>query len=150
MGIIFTIKLITGDIMNKETAKENILERLEVGDELVGFFTAQSPFPILWFLLLGPLGAFFIKTYFVAVTKNGINFHQLSLMGKFKGEGDFFHFNEIESVKIKNGMLQRPMTFVLNNGVKVKIKAQKKGLDRVAKLDEKTLEQIEKNITVIA
>jgi len=149
MGIIFTIKITIGDIMNKETAKENILERLEVGDELVGFFIAQSPFPILWFLLLGPLGAFFMKTYFVAVTKNGINFHQLSLMGKFKEEGDFFHFNEIESVKIKNGMLQRPMTFVLNNGVKVKIKAQKKGLDRVAKLDEKTLEQIEKNITVI-
>lgn len=135
--------------MNKETAKKYILERLKAGDELVGFFMAQSPFPIWWFLLLGPLGLFFMKTYFVAVTKNGINFHQLTLMGKFKDDGDFFNFDEIENVKIKNGMLQRPMIFTLNNGVKVKIKAQKKGLERVAKLTEKTLQHIKNNITVI-
>lgn len=135
--------------MKKEVAKEHILEELRNGDELVGFFMAQSPFPIWWFLLLGPLGMLFMKTYFIAVTKNGINFHKLSLMGKFKSDGDFFKFDEIKNVKIKDGMMQRPMIFILNNGVKVKIKAQKKGFERVAKLDEKTLQHIEDNITVI-
>jgi hypothetical protein len=136
--------------MNKEEAKEHILKHLEEGDELVGFFVAQSPFPIWWFLLLGPLGILFLKTYFVAVTKNGINFHRLSLMGKFKDEGDFFRFSEIENVKIKNGILQRPMIFTLKNGIKVKIKAQLKGIEKVAKLTEETQKHIENNIPVAA
>lgn len=136
--------------MNKEEAKGYIAKRLSTGDELVGFFTAQGPFPIWWFLLLGPLGALFLKTYYVAVTNKGINFYRLSLMGKFKDDGDYFGFDEIESVKIKSGMMQRPMIFTLNNARKVKIKAQLKGLERVAKLTEETQKFIEKNITVVA
>lgn len=136
--------------MTLEVAEKNILERLEKGDKLVGFFIAQSPFPIWWYMLLGPLGLFFLKTYFIAVTNNGIGFHKLTLMGKFKGDGDFFNYDEIESIKIKNGLMRRPMIFALKNGVKVKIKAQKKGLGQAAKLNEDTLEHIIKNIPVIS
>jgi hypothetical protein len=134
--------------MNKEEAKRYIEERLSNSDKLVGYFIAQGPFPIWWFLLLGPFGALFLKTYYIAVTNNGINFYRLSLMGKFKDDGDFFGFDEIESVKIKSGMMQRPMIFTLGNARKVKIKAQLKGLERVAKLTDETQRFIEKNITV--
>lgn len=136
--------------MKKEEAQTYIIKHLSIGDELVGFFSAQGPFPIWWFLLLGPLGVLFLKSYFIAVTKNGINFYRLSLMGKFKDDGDFFTFDEIENVKIKSGMMQRPMIFTLKNAGKVKIKAQLKGLERVAKLTEETQRFIEKNITVAA
>jgi len=135
--------------MNKEEARGYIAERLSENDKLVGFFIAQGPFPIWWFLLLGPLGFLFLKTYYIAVTNNGINFYRLSLMGKFKDDGDFFAFNEIENVKITSGMMQRPMLFTLKDAGKVKIKAQLKGLERVAKLTEETQEFIENNITVV-
>jgi hypothetical protein len=50
--------------MNKEEAKRYIEERLSNSDKLVGYFIAQGPFPIWWFLLLGPFGALFLKTYY--------------------------------------------------------------------------------------
>ena len=134
--------------MRKEDAKKHILKGLKENDELVGFFTAQGPFPIWWFLLLGPLGFLFLKAYFIGVTQNGIGFYRLSIMGKFKDEGDFFQFSEIESVKIKKGFFQRPLIFTLNNGTKIKIKAQIKGLAQVAKMSEKVQQHIENNISV--
>ena len=135
--------------MSKDEAKEHILENLSEDDSLVGFFIAQGAFPIWWFVLLGPFGALFIKTYYIAVTSKGINFYRLSLMGKFKDDGDFFTFDEIQNVKIKKGIVQRHMLFTFKDAVKVKIKAQLKGLDRVAKLTEETQQFIEKNITLV-
>lgn len=135
--------------MKKEEVKEYILNHLSNGDKLVGFFIAQGPFPIWWFLLLGPFGALFLKTYYIAVTNSGISFYRLSLMGKFKDKGDFFHFDEIQSVKIKSGIIQSPMIFMLTNKRKVKIKAQVKGLGKIAKLTEETQKFIEKNINVV-
>jgi len=136
--------------MKKEEAKEYLLNSIDNDDELVGFFMAQGPFPIWWFLLLGPLGAFFFKFYYVAVTQKGISFYRLSIMGKFKDEGDFFKFSEIESVKIKNGILQRPFIFTLKNGTKIKIKAQIKGVEKVAKLTDNVQKHIENNIAVVS
>ena len=136
--------------MKKEEAEEHILNSIDNDDELIGFFTAQGPFPIWWFLLLGPLGAFFLKYYYIGVTQKGISFYRLSIMGKFKDEGDFFPFSEIESVKIKNGFLQRPLIFTLENGTKIKIKAQIKGVERVAKLSDEVQKHIENNITVVS
>ena len=132
--------------MKIEEAKQHIENHLQEGDELVGFFSAQSPFPIWWVLLLGPLGILFLKAYFVAVTKNGINFHRLTLWGKFKDDGDFFNFDEIENVKIKGGVVQRPMIFTLKNGTKIKVKAQIRALAKVANLTEETQKHIEENI----
>ena len=132
--------------MNKLKAKEHILNHLGADDKLIGFFIAQGYFPIWWVLLLGPFGVIFLKTYYVSVTKNGINFHKLSFMGKFKDDGDFFKFDEIESVEIKKGIMQKPIIFMLKNGVKIKIKAQSKGLSKVATLNEETQEFILNNI----
>ena len=86
-----------------------------------------------------------MKTYFLAVTEKGISFHKLSLLGKFK-EHDFFEFNDIESVKIGKGVLQRPMKFKFKNNRKIKIKAQLKGVDKVAKLLPDVQQHIERNI----
>lgn len=131
--------------MNKEQAKEYIEENLNEGDSLIGFFQAISPPKIWLFLLIGPLFFLSMRTYFLAVTEKGISFHKLSLLGKFK-EHDFFEFGDIESVKIGKGLLQRPMKFVFKNNRKLKLKAQLKGVEKVAKLLPHVQQHIESNI----
>jgi hypothetical protein len=131
--------------MNKEQAKEYIEKHLNDGDKLIGFFQAISP-PNIWlFPLIGPLFILSMKTYFLAVTEKGISFHKLSLLGKFK-EHDFFEFGEIESVEIGNGLLQRPMKFAFKNNRKIKVKAQLKGVEKVAKLLPDVQQHIENNV----
>lgn len=134
--------------MNKEQAKKHIEENLNDGDSLIGFFQAVSP-PNIWlFLLIGPLFILSMRTYFLAVTEKGISFHKLSLLGKFK-EHDFFEFGDIESVKIGKGLLQRPMKFAFKNNRKIKVKAQLKGVEKVAKLLPEVQEHIESNIPLV-
>ena len=131
--------------MNKEQAKKYIEENLNDGDTLIGFFQAVSP-PNIWLLfLIGPLFILSMKTYFLAVTEKGISFHKLSMLGKFK-DHDFFEFGDIETVKIGKGVLQRPMKFEFKNNRKIKVKAQLKGVERVAKLMPEVQRHIENNI----
>ena len=134
--------------MKKEKAKEYIEKNLSPDDSLIGFFAAQQSFKIWLFLLIGPLAVLSMKSYFVAVTRKGIYFHRLNLLGKFS-DYDFFEFTEIETVRIAKGTFQRPMKFNFKNGRNIEIKAQVKGLDRIAKLTEETLQQIQNNIKVI-
>lgn len=134
--------------MNKEQAKKYIEENLNDGDSLIGFFQAVSP-PNIWlFLLIGPLSILSMRTYFLAVTEKGISFYRLSLLGKFK-EHDFFEFGDIESVKIGKGLLQRPMKFTFKNNRKIKVKAQLKGVEKVAKLLPDVQKHIESNIPLV-
>ena len=134
--------------MNKIEAQQHIDKYIEPGDSLVGFFYAQEPFKIWLFFLIGPFTVLSMKHLFIAVTKNGMHFHRLSLMGKFI-QGDFFTFSEIDNVKIGKGMLQRPMKFTFKNGRKLKINAQLKGVEKVAKLTEATQQHIEANIPLV-
>ncbi|MCQ8119260.1 hypothetical protein [Methylomonas rosea] len=134
--------------MTKEAAKEHILKNLTPGDSLVGFFIAQQPFKLWLFFIIGPLAVLSMKQYFIAVTQKGIHFHRLNLWGKFASD-DFFAFNEIATVKIGKGMLQRPMKFTFKNGRNIYIKAQLKGVEKVAKLDEATQKHIEQHIAVV-
>lgn len=131
--------------MKKEDARQHIEQHLESGDSLVGFFQAIQPFKLWLFLFIGPLAVLSMKYYFVAVTRKGITFHRLNLLGKFAGQ-DAFPFSDIESVKIGKGMLQRPMTFRFSNGRKLYLKGQLKGVERVAKIDAETQRFIEDNV----
>ena len=132
--------------MNKEQAKKHIEENLNDGDSLIGFFQAVTP-PNFWlFLLIGPFFFISMRIYFLAVTEKGIFFHKLSPLGKFK-EHDFFEFSEIESVKIGKGILQRPIKFVFINNRKIEVKAQLKGVGKVAKLLPSLQQYIESNIS---
>lgn len=131
--------------MNKYQAKEHIDRHLQDGDDLIGFFQAVRP-PYLWLvLLIGPLFVLSMRIYVLAVTERGIAFHRLSMIGKFKGY-DFFEYSEIESVKIGKGILQRPMKFKFKNGRKLTVKAQLKGVEKVAKLSPEVQRHIEQNI----
>ncbi len=134
--------------MNKEKAQEQIEKKIDQDDILVGFFYAQQPFKIWLFFLIGPLAVLSMKYYFVCVTKKGIHFHRLNLLGKFANH-DFFKFEEIENVKIGKGILQRPMKYQFKNGQSLILKAQLKGLEKVAKLNEATQQHIEKNIKTL-
>lgn len=131
--------------MKKENARQHIEQYLEPGDSLVGFFQAIQPFKWWLFLLIGPLAVLSMKYHFVAVTRKGVTFHRLNLLGKFAGQ-DAFAFTDIESVKIGKGILQRPMTFRFHNGRKLYLKGQLKGVEKVAKIDETTQRFIEDNI----
>jgi len=134
--------------MKKEKAQEHIVSNLADNDSLVGFFYAQQPFKIWLFFIIGPLAVLSMKYYFIAVTTKGVHFHRLNILGKF-ADNDFFKFAEIENVKIGKGIVQRPMKFNFNNGRSIKIKAQLKGVERVAKLTENIQKHIENNITVL-
>ncbi|MBT3303441.1 MAG: hypothetical protein HN982_04420 [Candidatus Marinimicrobia bacterium] len=131
--------------MNKEKAQEHIENNLNNNDSLVGFFQAIEPPKIWLFFVIGPLAILSMKTYFVAATANGMHFFKLNLLGKFSDD-DFFNFNEIENVKIGKGLLQRPFLFQFKNSRKLKIKAQLKGVDKIAKLTDETQNHIENNI----
>ena len=133
--------------MHKDTAFEHIKKATPTDEELIGYFMATKPFKIWLFVVIGPLAALSMKQYFVAITNAGVHFYKLNLLGKFS-QHDFFSYDEIESIKIGKGAMWIPMKFKFASGRKLKVKAQKKGLDRVAKIDDKTLEYIKQNIAL--
>lgn len=134
--------------MDKNMAFEHINENLSQGDVLVGFFQATQSFKLWLFFLIGPLAVLSMKFYFVAVTQRGIYFHRLNFWGKF-ADYDFFQFDEIENVEMGDGFLQKPMQYFFKNGRKLKLKAQLKGTQKVAKLDEETLQYLNKHLVVL-
>lgn len=146
LGRALTIRF--RETMKKEDALHHIEQHLEPEDSLVGFFQAMQPFKWWLFLLIGPLAVLSMKYYFVAVSRKGVSFHRLSMLGKFAGH-DMFAFDDIESVKIGKGILQRPMTFRFRNGRKLYLKGQLKGVDRVAKIDEATQRFIEDHVETV-
>jgi hypothetical protein len=131
--------------MKTEIAQKHIQKNIASDDFLIGFFYAIQPFKWWLFFLIGPLAVLSMKSLFVAVTKNGLTFHRLNMLGKFSGS-DSFTYKEIENVKIGKGLLQRPMEFKFINGRKLKIKAQLKGVASVAKITEPVQRHIEANI----
>lgn len=131
--------------MHKDAALAHIQNHLSPEERLIGFFAAQRPMKFWLFFLIGPLAALSAKAYYLGVTDKGVHFHALNLLGKFS-QHDFFAYDEIANVKIGSGMLQIPMKFTFKNGRKLTVRAQKKGLDRVAKIDEQALAALKQNI----
>ena len=128
--------------MKKEKARDElILPKLQSGEELIGFFQAQYTPSWGWYFLIGPLFAFAIRIYFVAVTDKGIHYHKLTFFGK-PDTSNYFTWNEIEKVKLSKGLLQAPLKFTFSNGRKLKLKAQLKGMEKIAKLDDRTKEYL--------
>lgn len=134
--------------MNKEQVKAAIEKSLKPDEQLLGFFIAQKHPPFWYYLLLGPLAALALRGYLVGVTNKGIHFHKMNLMGKLS-QHDIFAFDEIKTFKVGSGLIQLPLTFTFSNGQKLNIKAQKRGLDRIAKIDENTVAMIRQNIKAI-
>lgn len=130
--------------MKKEIAKKHIEDNMNDGDSLIGFFQALQ-LNIFLILLMGPIFFFTIRKYFVGVTQNGISFHKLSFIEKFK-EHDFFRYDEIESVKIGKGLLYKPMKFTFKNGRKINLKAHLRCVDAIAKITPDVQKHIENNI----
>lgn len=124
--------------MNKEQIKNDfILPRLKQGEELVGFFQASYTPSIGWFFLIGPLTFLSMRIYYVAVTNQGLHLHKLGFLGKAETY-DFFSYAEISKIKLGKGFLQAPLQLVFSNGRKLALKAQLKGVDKIAKLDDRT------------
>lgn len=135
--------------MHKDIAKEFIVEKLAEGEELQDFFAAETPMNIWLFLLIGPLVIFFMRFYYIGVTDRGIHFHRLNLLGKFV-RSHFRAYDDIEEVHIGTGFIQLPIKLHLKSGQILKLKAQKKGMDRVAKIQMETVEFLQTNIQAAA
>ena len=133
--------------MHRDQAREHIEKNITEGDELIGFFQATY-FPRFWWLLVvlvTPIAFLTLRYYFVAVSKQGLCFYKLTFMGKFR-DADFFKYDEIESVKVGGGFLQRPMVFRFINGRKLRVKGQLKGVDKIPKLTPEVSDYIGNNI----
>ena len=133
--------------MHKDQAREHIEANITEGDELIGFFQATY-LPRFWWLfvvLVTPIAFLSMRIYIVAVSKKGLCFYKLTFMGKFR-HADFFKYDEIESVKVGGGFLQRPMVFRFMNGRKLRLKGQIKGVDKIAKLTPEVSAYIGNNI----
>ena len=136
INILYIFKL--GAVMKKEQMRdEQILPNLKSNEELIGFFQAQYMASYWWFLLVGWLVFFTLRYYYVGTTDKGIHLHKLSFWGK-PDNYDFFSWDEIEKLEFKDGFLQAPLKLKFKNGRKLKLKAQLKGVEKIAKLDEKT------------
>lgn len=131
--------------MHKDAAKVEIEKKLVQDESLVGFFLAQKLPPFWLAFIVGPLMWLGLKTYFVSVTNLGVHFHKLNMLGKFS-QHDFFPFKDVKSLKVSNGHMQIPMLYTFANGTTLKIRAQKRGMDRVAKIDEATIAHLKKHI----
>jgi hypothetical protein len=131
--------------MHKDKACEHIKQNLSSNEDLVGFFQAQKPCKFWLYFIIGPLILLATRNYFIAVTNKGIHFHMLNFLGKYS-QHDFFSYTEIEKIKIGKGVITIPITFFFSNGAKLKIKAFKKGVKDMAKLEENTLDYINKHI----
>lgn len=126
--------------MDKEKIKnEFILPRLKQGEELIGFFQASYTPSRGWLFLIGPLIFIGMRIYYVAVTNQGLHLHKLSFFGKPENY-NFFSYAEISKIKLGKGFLQAPLQLVFSNGRKLVLKAQLKGEEKVAKLDDQTRE----------
>jgi len=131
--------------MHKDEVQKHIVKHLAVGDELIGFFQATYTPSFWWFLLVGPLMFMGVRVYFVGVSKQGLYFYRLTFMGKFR-DADFFTYDEIESAKVGEGILARPMVFRFKNGKKLKVKGQLKGVEKVATLTPEVSDYLRSNI----
>lgn len=124
--------------MTKDKAlSELITPHLGEGEQLIGFFQAQYMPSMWWFLLIGPFIALGARTYYVAVTDQGIHLHKFGILGGVD-VSDYFTWEEIISLKLESGFLQAPLRLTFPSGRKLEIKAQLVGMAKVAKLDETT------------
>lgn len=124
--------------MDKEKIKNDlILPHLNQDEELIGFFQATYLPSFWWFLLIGPFIALGMRIYYVAVTNRGLHLYKLNFFGK-QDTYNFFSYNEITKINLGDGLIQAPLQLSFSNGKKLTIKAQLKGMDKIAKLDDKT------------
>ncbi len=128
--------------MDKEKFKNDfILPRLKKDEELIGFFQATYVPSLWWIFLIGPFAVFGTKIYCVAVTNQGLHLYKLNFFSNSKIDVyNFIPYSEISEIKLGNGFLQAPLKLVLVNGKKLVLKAQLKGIDKLAKLEDKTKE----------
>lgn len=131
--------------MKKDEVRQRLSSELSDGEQMVGLFQAMTPLNIPLFLILGPLIALTIRQYFVALTDRGIHFQKTNLFGKLT-QRDFFPYEEIMSARIGKGIMQVPMKYVFSNGRKLKLNAQRKGVKRVAKIDDEMIQYIRNNV----
>jgi hypothetical protein len=124
--------------MDKDKAlNELIIPQLRSEEQLIGFFQAQYLPSMWWILLIGPLLFLGMRMYYIAVTDQGLYLHKFNMPGGISSS-DYFVWNEIVALHLGSGLLQAPLKLEFINGTKIKLRAQLKGVKKVAKLDEDT------------
>lgn len=126
--------------MTKEQVLSTLISpKLSEGEELVGFFQATYTPSIGWGVLFGALTSFGLRVYFVAITDKGMHLHKLTFFGK-PGKYQFLPWNEVKDLKLGSGILAAPLRFNYSQDKSLKLKVLIKGVEKAAKMDEKTKE----------
>lgn len=131
--------------MHKDAAKELVLKHLNTDEQFVDVFQTMYTPSFYWFFLIGPFLYLGARQYFVGVTDHGLHFHKLNFFGK-PDQHDYFSFGEITAFRYSTGIFQYPLEFVFENGRSLKIKAQRKGVEKIAKITDETLSFLQKHI----
>jgi len=134
--------------MHKDTVKSDlIVPHLKAGEELIGFFMAGYQPKLRWYFLAGPFAALKMRMYFAAVTPLGIHLHKMNFWGKPESH-EFVPYSNMSKLKIGKGLLQA--RFEISTAAKtISLKAQLKGVEKVAKLDHQTREFLRKKASLI-
>lgn len=108
-----------------DKVKAMVAEACPKGEKHLYTFYAVNP-PAMWVALLtmGALYALFIKYYWVGVSNKSIYFLRLNMAGKV-AQTDVFKFEEIESFKVTNSLLQKVVVFGFKNGRKLTLNISK-------------------------
>jgi len=115
--------------------------KLDEDEKLTGFFQAAYMPSFWWYFLVGPLIFLGMRVYYIGLTSKGVHFQKLNLLGKMDIY-NFFKNDEISDVKISKGWLQVPIKFFFSNDRVLKLKAQKKGVDKIAKINDSMINEI--------
>jgi hypothetical protein len=125
-------------ILSKDYVLENYINNnLWIDEELIWFFQAILVLQKVTFSSI-------FSTYFLSITSKWIYIHHLRLsFSWFNYMGvDFIKWEDITSVKIWTWDITLPFEILLTNKTLKKFNAQKMWLDKVAKIDEKTINYI--------
>ncbi|GEM_PF-7058992 len=131
--------------MKKNDVKQLISNHLKQNESFVGCFVAMYRPSLWWSLLIGPFLFLGMKNYVVGISDQGMHIILLNFLGK-PDQHNFLNFSEIRSFHSSKGFLQIPLKFEFKNGRILKIRAQRKGIDSIAKISEEILEYLRKKI----
>jgi hypothetical protein len=124
-----------------EDIKNLVKSEIKVGEQLVNYFGASTPYKYWLFIFIGPLYFLLVTHYLIAITDHGVHFYRLKMQmfsAKLRvANHDFFAWNEIEKVKVGWGLILATVRFRFSNGKKLKLKCQVGGVKHIPKLDKR-------------
>jgi len=131
--------------MKIEDLRQKIINDIGEDEEFIGVFQGMRAMKIWLFFIIGPLAALSTKQFYVVITNKTLHFHS-PVMFTSKFDHCIVRYDDIEHITYGKGWLSRPITFVLENGRKLTINAQVKGVEKVMKISEEMIAFLQQKV----